>query len=122
MAFIDTDARLKFCQFTGRHEEIVTSVNKVNSHRVEVTLDLPFCIISVGAAVSLIQRSTLTTIIHRMTIGTFLRLSGYYVQILGKMHIKIQVRHAFFKVPVLITSDPPSTADIHLGRDFTFIT
>ena len=109
MAFVNANARLKFIQFTRRHGELKTTVNAVEILRVEVDCDLPFCIIGAGAAVALTWRSTAVTNIHMMAMSVFFRHTRCPVQVLGKMTVKIQLRQASLRVPVLITLDPLST-------------
>ena len=122
MAFINTDARFKFSQFTGRKGELTSTVNGVDALQIEANRDLPFCTISVIAAVELVRRSTPRTSIQRTAMSWFFRRSGPPVQVLGKVTIKIQLRQTSLRVPFLITIDPLATADIHLGRDFTSAT
>ena len=122
MAFVNTDARLKFNQLTGRHGELTTTINGVDALRVEVDRDLPFCTISARAAVGLMRRSTLIINIHRTAMSVFLCRTRCPVQVLGKLTVKIQLRQASLRVPVLITLDSLATADIHQGRDFTSAT
>ena len=119
MAFVNTDARLKFTQFTGRYEELSATVNGGDALRVEVDRDLPFCTINAGAAVTRTRRSTPATTIHRTAMSVFFRRTGCPVQVMGKMTVKIQLRQTSLRVPVQITLDPLATAEIHLGQDFT---
>ena len=122
MAFVNTDARFKFTQFTRRKGEVTSTVNGVDALQIEVDRDLPFCTISAVAAVGLMRRSTPRTSIQRTAMSWFFRRSGPPVQILGKVTIKIQLRQASLRVPVLITINPLATADVHLGRDFASAT
>ena len=122
MAFINTDARYKFTQFTGRKGEMASTVNGVDTLQIEVDRDLPFCTISAVAAVGLMRRSSPRTSVQRTSMSWFFRRSGPPVQVLGKMTVKIQLRQASLRVPVLITIDPLATAEIHLGKDFASAT
>ena len=58
MAFINTNARFKFTQFTGRKGEMTSTINGVDALHIEVDRDLPFRTISAVAAVGLMRRSS----------------------------------------------------------------
>ena len=120
MAFVNTDARYKLNQFTGQWGEFDALVNGVTSMQVGIDRDLPFCTISVEAAAFLVRSTTpFCTTIHSTSMGAFLRTSGHTVQVLGRLYVKILMRQASLKVPVLITEDNKRRkVDISLGDDF----
>ena len=120
MAFVNTDARYKLNQFMGHWGEFDALVNGVTSIRVGIDRDLPFCTINVETAASLVKRATpLFTTIHSTSMGAFLRASGHPVQFLRRLCVKIQMRQASLKVPVLISEDNKRRdVAISLGADF----